>query len=101
MHPCKTCYSLLIDGHDDKVLLEDVDALGPALDPVVALLRRRQVGVVLDGVHAVAHGLGPRGQPVVEERGEDVRAVAVALAHQVELQTKGDIFILLKSRDVS
>ena len=72
-------HSLLIDGHDDKVLLEDVDALGPPLDAVVALLRRTEVGVVLDGVHPAAVRLGPRGQPVVEERGEGVRAVAVAL----------------------
>ena len=72
-------YSLLIDGYDDKVLFEDVDALGPALDAVVALLRRRQVGVVLDGVDAVPHRLGPRRQAVVEEGGEDVRTVAVTL----------------------
>ena len=78
-------YSLLVDGYDNEVLLEDVDALGPPLDAVVALLRRRQVGVVLDGVHAVPLRLGPRRQTVVEERREDVRPVAVALLQQTSI----------------
>ena len=72
-------YSLLIDGYDDKVLFEDVDALGPPLDSVIALLRRRQVGVVLHGVQPSWVRLGPRRQPVVEERREYVRAVAITL----------------------
>ncbi len=36
-------FLLLVDGYDDKILLEDVDFFGPPLDSVVPLLSRGQV----------------------------------------------------------
>ena len=71
---------VLVDGNDHKVLVEQVHLLRPLPHPVVALLGRRQVGVVLHGMEAgggtatasPAFTRGPGGEPFVEVGGEDV-----------------------------
>ncbi len=66
--------SVLIDRHHDKVLVEQVDLLGPLPHPIVALLCRREAGIVLDWVVLVRLVLarGPGGKALVEVGGEDV-----------------------------
>ena len=65
---------VLVDGHHDEVLLEQVHLLRPLPDPVVALLRGGEVGVVLHGVVSGLVLAGRAcGEPLVEVGGEDVR----------------------------
>jgi len=75
---------MLINGHHNEVLVEEVDLLGPLAHPVVAFLGRTQVGIVLHRVKAWRGGsatgaspfaVGPRCEALVEVGGEDVRAL--------------------------
>ncbi len=65
---------VLIDRHHDKVLVEQVDLLGPLPHPIVALLCRREARIVLYRVVLVRLVLagGSGGEPLVEVGGEDV-----------------------------
>ena len=45
---------VLVDGDDDEIFVEDVDALRPPLHSRVALLRRSQLVVVFDGIQPVS-----------------------------------------------
>ncbi len=66
--------SVLIDRHHDEILVEQVDLLGPLPHPIVALLCRREAGIVLDWVVLVCLVLAgrPGGEALVEVGGEDV-----------------------------
>jgi hypothetical protein len=82
--------SVLVDGHDDKVLVEQVHLLRPLAHAVVALLGGREVGIVLHrmeperGSAPAAAALplagGPGGEPLVEVGGEDVGPLQHSLA---------------------
>ena len=73
LHPTHTHahkYSLLIDGHKQEVLLEDVHVARPCLDPLVA-----PQALADGGASAVLAGVVAPRQLLVEEAAEDVRAL--------------------------
>ena len=95
---------VLIDGHNHKVFVEEIDLLGPLADPVVSLLRGGEIRIILHGMMFVFVLAGRAGgEPLVEVGGEDVGLLQHRLPIlifpelKVSKQMQSRVFIFLNS----